>query len=366
MNKLAIVGSGPETRGDAPFDDPDYDIWVINEAPLDTWCKRWDAVFQLHIPELYSGHNIKHENYWLWMQEARGKPIYMQEIDPAVPDSARFPIEDAIELGGCNFFGQTAPYMLALAILQGYKHIDVYGVEMSFTEYQYGAASWRYWVGLAKGRLGADHVVLHSGQKLFTGLLYGYEGSFSFGKDFFEKRAAELEIARRKAKIDYERLYRIMRIDIRENNCQHFADQITTFENLATDCGLYEGAFGEARKYSGFGNRQSDRGEFEKAAAIAARDGDEQKTLMLHIGGQIELMWELWKGTEKDAKVNGNASRNLLNFLERLGSKAHETGLYQGQYSENMDYINRYDGMASALGKEIEPAIMPLPDVVQV
>jgi len=32
-NRVAIVGSHPETRNQAPWDDLSFDIWVFNEAP---------------------------------------------------------------------------------------------------------------------------------------------------------------------------------------------------------------------------------------------------------------------------------------------------------------------------------------------
>ena len=152
--KLAIVGSGPDTREQAPFDDPSFDIWIFNEAANAPWCRRWSACFQMHEPEIYAGHNTKDPHHWEWLQQAHGKPIYMQEQDPRVRDSVRYPLEDAQALAGVQMFPTTFAYMAALAILQGYTEIRIFGVELSASEYQYQANGYLFWFGFLRGRLG--------------------------------------------------------------------------------------------------------------------------------------------------------------------------------------------------------------------
>ena len=139
MKKLAIVGSGPETRDLAPFDDNDYEIWIFNEAATSPWCKRWDAVFQMHEPELYKGHNTKDPNHWGWLQQSHGKPIYMQEVDPLVPDSVNYPLEATLGLAGSRYLTGTPAMAVALGLQKGFEEIHVWGVELSFSEYQYQA-----------------------------------------------------------------------------------------------------------------------------------------------------------------------------------------------------------------------------------
>ena len=43
-NKVAIVGCAERTRDDVDYNDPDLDIWVLNESAIKPWCKRADAV----------------------------------------------------------------------------------------------------------------------------------------------------------------------------------------------------------------------------------------------------------------------------------------------------------------------------------
>ena len=89
---VAIVGTHPDTRDNAPFDDPSVDIWVFNEAASkrvkddQPWAWRVDAVFQMHLPVIYkSKYNRSDPYYWQWLQEDHPFPIYMHDVDPEVP-----------------------------------------------------------------------------------------------------------------------------------------------------------------------------------------------------------------------------------------------------------------------------------------
>ena len=54
-----------------------------------------------------------------------------------MPDSVRYPIEAAFGLGGPDFTS-SAPYMIAMAMLEGVDRIEMYGFDMANgTEYQY-------------------------------------------------------------------------------------------------------------------------------------------------------------------------------------------------------------------------------------
>ena len=106
---------------------------------------------------------------------ARERIIYMQSVDPAVPNSRAYPLEQVAERWGRRMLTSSAAYALALALLQGYRRIEVYGIELSSnTEYSYQLPGWAYWVGLATGA-GAD-IILRSGERQFSAPLYGYEG----------------------------------------------------------------------------------------------------------------------------------------------------------------------------------------------
>ena len=359
MKKLAIVGTGPETRSLAPFNDASFDIWVFNEAPMDEWCKRYDAVFQLHSPEIYTGHNVKHPTYWTWLQAKHNKPVYMQCMDERVPDSETLPLGNILDLGGYRYAGMSMCYAVGLGLLRGYEHIEVWGVELSFTEYQYGADSWRYWIGLATGRLGTEHVILHCGLHLFENPLYGYEGSFTFDDGYFNSRVHFLDAQWTAAdKNLHGTKDKIIRL-IGNRKFQQVMDMVTDVQNVAMTCGEYAGALAEAERYAGFADRAVDRGGFEYAAAVAAKDGEEKRSLMFRSLGKVEYVWNVWKQHSN----NPAAEQQLVSLIGALIKDAYDTGAYHGVYAENIGYIVKYDSMVQANGGKISQAPILVPEM---
>ena len=348
MKKLAIVGSGPNTRHLAPFDDPEFDIWVFNEAGNAEWCKRYDAVFQMHEPEIYQGHNTKDPHHWEWLQRKHNRPVYMQEIDPLVPDSVRFPLEDAIALVGVQMFPTTFAYMAALAVLQGYERVELYGLELSATEYQYQANGYLFWFGFLRGRLGAENVdsaVLHVGSNIFNVPLYGYEGNFALGADYFADRAKKHEAAWQAADKNLKNIKKAITRAVEKKDHNKVQDLVMSYQTEATVCGEYAGALAEAQRYQTFGSRYADRGGFESAAAAAQMEGEGAKALMLNLSGKAEYVWNVWKQTDSPAALN-----QMLAFIDRMGAAAYDTGAQLGRFHENAAYIVQYDDMVQANG----------------
>ena len=354
MKKLAIVGSGKNTRDAAPWDDNSFDIWVFNESGNHSWCKRWDAVFQMHEPEIYTGHNTKDPTHWDWLQREHGKPIYMQEADPLVPDAVRFPLEDAIALTGLDYFASTFAYMAALAILQGYDVVHIHGIELSFSEYQYQAECWRFWIGVLKGKLGAENVVLHSGKSLFESPRYGYDGNFAFGADYFADRARLLDGQWHAADKNLRNMKKAIQKAIANKEYEKVQNLVIQFRDAALPMGELAGALSEAQRYQTFGDRYADRGGFEYAAAKAQREGDARRQMIWHLGGMVEYAWNAWKQTDSQ-----QAKDQMYELIGRMGATAEGVGALLGVYKENIAYIMKYDEMVQANGglkKELEAA----------
>lgn len=299
----------------------------------------------MHEPEIYSGHNTKDANHWDWLQQAHGKPIYMQEADPLVPDSVRFPIEEALVITGFDYFASTFAYMAALAILQGYEQIHIHGIELSASEYQYQAECWRYWIGVLKGKLGADNVVLHSALNLFDAPRYGYEGNFAFGEEYFTERASLLEHRWNAASKNLHNMKKAIERAIANKEFEKVQGLIVQFRDASIATGELAGALAEAKRYQTFGNRYSDRGGFEYAAAMAQRDGEAKKQLIWHFGGMVEYAWNAWKQTDAQ-----KAKDQMFDFIGRMSGTAEEVGALLGVYRENILYIQKYDAMVQANG----------------
>lgn len=353
MKKLAIVGSHPDTRGDAPFSDNDYDIWVQNEAGQAAWCKRWTACIQLHLPEIYtSPHNMSEKTHWAWLQKKHGRPIYMQDIDPRIPDSVKYPLKEIEQKLLQNFiidgkplvwFTSTSSYALALALYLGYEEVHVYGVQLtSNTEYGYQAANWRFWTGLAVGR--GVKLVYHSGADLFQDRLYGYEGNVEIGKEFFQKRVTRLEAEWDAAARSLQNIKQAVERVIGKKEYEKVADLSLSLQEAAITAGEHAGALAEAQKYA---ERETpiSRQEFERTMAQAQKDGVMPSTLAHHAGGKVEYIWNAWKRTG-----NPQAEEQLRLFIGEQSEQSYKAGAYLGAAKENHTYMNEIDDLIRAAG----------------
>lgn len=103
MKKLAILGK-LSTKFNAPFDNPDYEIWAFNTHDDKNRIKRVDIWFDLHSWGFNPKADIKRED---------------------------FPIDECIQLVGGKYFNNSVSYLLAYAILKGYKEIELYGMRFN-------------------------------------------------------------------------------------------------------------------------------------------------------------------------------------------------------------------------------------------
>lgn len=214
-DKLAIVGFSETSRELAPYDDPDYEIWGLNEEHAFPWMKRFDRWFQMHPHWDYTReNNLNCPNHYMWLQNISGTCvfckgtgiapnvkdkvekckfctdgvytpnlregviIYMREEHDEIPLSIKFPLEDATKVLApyldYPYFTSTSAYMLALAMMMGFKEIYLYGFEMgTLTEYHYQRACMEYLIGLAHGR--GIKVVVPENCGLLHGTLYSYD-----------------------------------------------------------------------------------------------------------------------------------------------------------------------------------------------
>lgn len=342
MKRLAIVGTGSVTRDNAPWKDTGFDIWVFNEAPTAAWCKRWDAVFQMHPQWNYMGENRKNPDYPNWLKQAHGKPIWMQAVDPLVPDSVEYPLQAAIDLVGVRYLTATVCYALALAKLQGYERVDIYGIEMSATEYQYQAECYRFWLGYLKGA--GIEVNLCSGMPLFDALLYGYDGVQSAPLDYFKGRAAQhataYDLALSNAKGHQRTIERILAQD----KTKQIGGAVLAYHEAAHEMGRIAGMLGVAEYYAE-GGHADDRGTLETDAALAQRDEVIANKQFYMLLGRVEYVGNVWEQTR-----NVQAKAQLAHMIVELTKQAEKAGRLRGTYLENIEYIMAYDKRAKAMG----------------
>lgn len=181
--KVAIVGFAG-TRDMAPFKDPDIEIWSCNN--LYKFIPKTDRIFQLHRPDLLIAdhHGVTGKEHIEYLQTCN-IPIYMQEHYDDIPTSVRYPIEEVTEAFGIPrngdegvkdaYFTNTISFMIALALLEGFEEIGIYGVDMAVgTEYAEQRPSCEYYIGIAKGK-GVKVIIPAEADLLKTRFMYGYE-----------------------------------------------------------------------------------------------------------------------------------------------------------------------------------------------
>lgn len=102
-----------------------------------------------------------------------------------IPLSEAFPLEECQKQFGAPYFSNTIAYMVAFALLNGAKEIEIFGVnQASGGEYFYEKAGLEYWLGICVGRgvkliIHGEKSELLSNKRRFGGnLLYGYSQTY--------------------------------------------------------------------------------------------------------------------------------------------------------------------------------------------
>jgi len=150
--KVAIVGFA-DTRSDAPYNDPSWEIWGLND--LHSSIPRYDRWFDIHtrenIDEDVKLGRTPSDKCGLGGLSKLNVPIYMQDKYADVPNSIKFPLKEIVDKFG-DYFTNSISYMTALAIFEGYNEISIYGVDMAVgSEYVDQRPSCEYFIGLARG-----------------------------------------------------------------------------------------------------------------------------------------------------------------------------------------------------------------------
>ena len=127
--KVAVVGFSGATKDLAPYHDPEYEIWGLNQ--LYRHIPRADRWFDIHAN--YDEHVVEGTDHCAWIRNAP-IPVYMNAVHPHYPSSVRFPIEATMDYfgqgGRLDYYTSTVAYMLALAIMEEFEVIGVYGIDL--------------------------------------------------------------------------------------------------------------------------------------------------------------------------------------------------------------------------------------------
>lgn len=228
--KIAIVGCS-QSKSLAPFDNPDFEIWGVNNLyPHIKRATRWFEIHQItkegdHFyrrgDRKFRGQEVDDylEQLGKWAVE-QNCDVYMQQKMDIIPTSKEYPIQKMIDTFG-GYFTNSVSYMIAMAILENYKEIHVYGVDMAVdTEYGWQRPSCEYFLGVAVGRGIVVHIPSEA-DLLKTRFLYGFQEP---QKTAWDKKLKMMEqtMKEKEARINGEINHFQNEITLRKNQLQQY------------------------------------------------------------------------------------------------------------------------------------------------
>jgi hypothetical protein len=182
--KVAIVGFAKPHRDLVPYDDPEWEVWGVNDAW--SFMPRADRHFEVHSTWIYEWELRRAKGHLDWLRGfgERGGLVYLLEARPDMPHALAFPFADVVanlwperltegdHQTSRPYLTSSIAYMQALAIAEGFSEIAIYGVDMAAdSEYADQKPACEFLLGLAKGR--GIKITLPDGCGLMKGPLYG-------------------------------------------------------------------------------------------------------------------------------------------------------------------------------------------------
>jgi hypothetical protein len=369
-DNLVIIGSHPRTRGNFDFDRTDCDVWVFNEAMKDAWCKRADAVFQLHQPVIWrSKTNRNDPHHYDWLKSGKTPAIIMLDKYEDVPQSEAYPLDEVLALSPRRYFTSSVSYAIALGIYRGYKQIEVFGVEMETnTEYLHQREGVAYWIGVADGK--GIELIFHSGTML-RAPLYGFEGDIKLPVEYYKNRINIIAEPCNVAQKAYESAKANVYAILDEYQKDSKAD-ITGLNNLVIkmaqhghDFGVADGARQVCEKYLAkveemlkeSGEFFIGRQEYEGPVNAYQAEWQKQTARVQTAANHLQIVRK-----ELDGASNRDRRRVVIDEFKRVldvyVKESTAVGILNGVHMENRQMIASLDQLVKAAGGEKAEAVM--------
>jgi len=201
FDRVYIVGCAT-TKDSVPYKDDAAEFWGVNNlygvplpgARFSRWFEIHNIWFDPNVKKLLrrGDQDFRGQPVDLYMKglAALGIPIYMQQFWPdLVPNSVPYPMAEMIkfymepnerkpwsmDLSQSRYLTNTISLEIALAIYEGFKEIQIWGVDMAVgTEYAQQRPSCEFWVGVARG-MGITVYIPPEADLLKTRFIYGFE-----------------------------------------------------------------------------------------------------------------------------------------------------------------------------------------------
>lgn len=177
--KVCIVGFAENSRHLAFYDDPDCEIWGVNQ--LYRFIPRADRWFQIHTDWADETKWAPGANLREWLV-ASPIPVYMTCDEPLIPNALQFPrawVKDELQIH--EYFTSSIAMMLGLAIAEGFEEIGLYGIDLIVgREYHFEKACAEFFLGIAHARNIKYHLPSNSAL-LWQSHTYGFEQEPDYG-----------------------------------------------------------------------------------------------------------------------------------------------------------------------------------------
>jgi len=169
--KVAFVGFASNSLHMVPWEDPSFEIWGMNQGAMN-FKRRADRWFEMHLPE--ATPDIRDPQYMEFLKQLT-IPVYMIDLYEYAPTAVRYPIEDAIQYAGRDYFMSTVAFMSAIAGMEDFEEVHLYGINLAIgDEYFYEKPNAEWWLGKLEAK-GVKVVIPRASSLLKQVKRYGYE-----------------------------------------------------------------------------------------------------------------------------------------------------------------------------------------------
>tara|TARA_R110000824_G_scaffold27017_2_gene92267 strand:- start:179 stop:1126 length:948 start_codon:yes stop_codon:yes gene_type:complete len=174
--KVALVGFATSSRDMAPFDDPTYEIWTLNQ--IYRHVPRSTRHFDIHA--YWEEDNVEGTDHRGWIRDC-GIPVYFAKHEDGLSTTITYPLQKIIDKFGIDYFTSSVAFEVALAMYEGFEEIALYGIDLIVgTEYSEQKACLEFWLGLAHAK-GINVVIPTTSALLKHSHRYGYERQPDWG-----------------------------------------------------------------------------------------------------------------------------------------------------------------------------------------
>jgi hypothetical protein len=358
------MGSHKGTRSEFDWAREDCDIWVFNEAPKNDWCVRADAVFQMHIPEVWRSPNNRNDaNHYEWLKSGDTPTIYMMDKYDDVPKAIKYPLDEVREMVGNfneDYYTSSVAYAIALGIYKKYKRIEIYGVEMETqTEYYFQRGGVCFWTGIAVGR----GIEIDSHMEIFRHEpMYGYEGNINVPVSYHERRISEQDKGIREAEEQFNDFRKEVDTAIAEfivglKDPAGVRNKVMNMSTLASQFGMHVGITKEHQRYikkieeneAAAGGSLIVRQEYEQMMNVYNKAHAEKAASVQALAGQMQQIF-----AEAVDELNTVRRRTKMTkftlIMNKFVDTSNQVGVFHGCRTENQKLLVEHDKMVRALG----------------